>query len=74
MGVRKITVSLSPELASSVDEDAEARGETVSAWIADAARRKLRRKAAREVLRKFEVAHGPITEAERAEARKLWPG
>jgi hypothetical protein len=74
MGVRKITVSLSPDLAASVDEDAEARGETVSAWIADAAARKLRRKAAREVLRKFEAAHGSITDSERAEARKLWPG
>jgi hypothetical protein len=74
MGVRKLTVSLSPELAASVDEDAEAKGETVSAWITDAARRKLRRKAAREVLRKFEAAHGPITDSERAQARKLWPG
>ena len=74
MGARKITISLPPDLASSVDDDADARGETVSAWMADAAQRKLRRKAARELLRKFEAAHGSITESERAEARKLWPG
>ena len=73
MGVRKITVSLSPDLAASVDEDAEARGETVSAWIADAAARKLRRKAAREALQKFEATHGSISDSERTKARKLWP-
>jgi metal-responsive CopG/Arc/MetJ family transcriptional regulator len=73
MGVRKITVSLPPDLADSVDVDAEAKGQTVSSWIADAVARKLRRKSARELLRRFETANGPITDAERAEARKLWP-
>jgi metal-responsive CopG/Arc/MetJ family transcriptional regulator len=73
MGVRKITVSLPPELAESLDSDAKSRGETVSAWIADAVARKLRRKVARDLLHEFEAARGPITAKERAQARKLWP-
>lgn len=73
MGVRKITVSLPPELANSLDEDAALGGVTVSSWVADAVERKLRRKASREVLREFERTHGPLTKADRAKARRLWP-
>lgn len=73
MGVRKITVSLSPDLARSMGADAEATGESVSSWVADAVARKLRRKLAREALRVFEGKHGALTSADRAKAKKLWP-
>lgn len=55
-------------------EDAEALGESVSAWMADAVARKLRRKMARTALRAFEGKHGALTAADRATAKKLWPG
>ena len=74
MGVRKITVSLSPALVDAVGVDAEAAGESVSAWVADAIARKLRRKLARQALAAFERKHGALTAADRAAARKLWPG
>jgi hypothetical protein len=74
MGVRKITVSLPPELARTLDADAKAQGESVSAWVADAVARKLRRKMARAALRAFEEKHGALTGADRAAAKKLWPG
>lgn len=73
MGVRKITISLPPVLAESLDKDAAAKGESVSSWIADAVERKLRRKTAREVLREFESRHGELTKRDRDKARKLWP-
>lgn len=73
MPVRKIAVSLAPDLADAVRNDAESTGQSVSGWLADAAARKLRRKKARELLREFEIVHGQITEADRREARKLWP-
>ena len=73
MAVRKIAVSLSPDLADAVRNDAESAGQSVSGWLADAAARKLRRKKAQELLREFEIVHGQITEADRREARKLWP-
>jgi len=74
MGVRKITVSLPPELAASLSADAAERGETTSAWVTDAVARKLRKRHARELLLEYEAARGPITAKERAEARKRWPG
>jgi hypothetical protein len=73
MGVRKITVSLPPELVASMGLAAEAGGETVSSWVADAIARKLRRRMAREALAAFETKHGPLTAADRAAAKKLWP-
>ena len=73
MGVRKITVSLPPDLAASLDKDAASKGETVSSWIADAVERKLRRKIARVVLREFESVHGALTKTDKEKARKLWP-
>jgi hypothetical protein len=74
MGVRKVTVSLPPDLVESMGIDAEGRGESISAWVADAIARKLRRKLARRALRDFERKHGALTAADRAAARKLWPG
>ena len=73
MGVRKMTISLPPELAASLDEDAASKGESVSSWVADAVARKLRRNVARRVLREFESVHGTLTKTEKDKARKLWP-
>jgi len=72
MGVRKITVSLSPELVASLGREARSSGESVSAWVADAVARKLRRKAARRALDAFEVEHGALTDLERKRAKKEW--
>lgn len=72
---KKIAISLDDELATEVHD--AARSETngnVSAWLANAARRELRRKALREAVAGFEKAHGAIGEAAMAEARRKWAG
>jgi hypothetical protein len=73
MVVEKLAISLAPELLAEVRHDAEASGETVSGWLADAAVSKLRRRAAQLALAAFEAEHGVITDDELAEARALWP-
>jgi hypothetical protein len=73
MAVEKLAISLPPELLAEVRSDAESCGETVSGWLADAAARKLRRRAAQNALREFEAEHGEITDEELAEVRTLWP-
>ncbi|MBI4822551.1 MAG: hypothetical protein HY791_40195 [Deltaproteobacteria bacterium] len=73
MGALKIAISLPEELVAEVRGDARSSDTTVSAWIADAASRKLRRKYARDALAEFEAKHGSITESELEEARKRWP-
>ncbi len=74
MAVRKIAISVDPELAAEIRCFAEASGENVSRWLADAARRKIRTIAARAALAEYEAEFGRITEREIEEARKLWLG
>jgi hypothetical protein len=71
---RKLAISLERSLAQAVEAAAmrEADG-NVSAWLADAARQRLRLLAAREALRRYEAKHGAITEAELAQVRREWP-
>lgn len=71
MAVEKFTVSFDSELAK--DVRAQAR-ENLSSWLADAARRKLRHRAAVDVLTEYEQQHGEISEDELEAVRKKWPG
>lgn len=74
MPARKLAVSFEEDLAEQVREAAEqdAAG-NVSAWLAQAARERLRLAAARRLLEEHVAKHGPITEAERAKVRREWP-
>ena len=74
MAVRKIAVSMAPELIEAARVDAARRGESLSGWLADAAARKLRRRRAREALASFEGKHGAITDRELEAIRRRWPG
>ena len=67
--VERITVSLEPELAAAVREAAEADAENVSAWLADAARRRLAGRGLREVIAEWEAEHGSFSDEELAAAR-----
>jgi hypothetical protein len=69
----KFAVSFESRLAALVRAQAKAEGHSVSGWLADAAARKLRRVAAREMLAEYEAEHGQITEQELAEIRSEWP-
>jgi hypothetical protein len=74
MSARKLAISLDDDLAKEVQRAAraEARG-NVSAWLADAARLRLRHLAARQALKAFEADNGEITEAELRRVRRAWP-
>ena len=74
MPVKKIAVSLEEALASEIQRAAEEHAQgNVSAWLAEAARQRLRQHAARELLQSFEDEFGTLTAAEREKARKRWP-
>jgi hypothetical protein len=74
MAARKLAISLDDRLAKEVRRaaKAEARG-NISAWLADAARLRLRQIAAKEALRVYENEAGEITDEELRQVRRLWP-
>jgi hypothetical protein len=68
MTVARIAISLDAELARALRK--AAKGEPLSAWIADAARRKLRAAGLRQVIGDWEDEHGEISPAELVLAAK----
>jgi hypothetical protein len=72
MSVARLAVSFDKKLAREVRKAAGA--EATSAWLADAARRKLRSKGLLSVVGDWEAEHGALTEDElQAIARQLKP-
>jgi hypothetical protein len=69
MKVDKMSISLDPSLGDDVRAAAARAGVTVSAWLAAAARARLRREALRELLVDWQAEHGEITAEELAHAR-----
>ena len=69
MTVARFAVSFDPDLARAVRR--AARNQPTSAWLADAARRKLRAEGLFSAVEDWERQHGAISEAElRAAERK----
>lgn len=64
MAVERMTVSLDAELAAAVRAAAESDGHNVSAWLADAARRRLALQGLGDIVADWEAEHGAFTEAE----------
>jgi hypothetical protein len=62
MTVARFAVSFDEDLARAVRKSA--RGEPTSAWLADAARRKLRAEGLLEAVSEWEAEHGALTAAE----------
>ena len=76
MTVSRIAISLDAELARTLRK-AVKNGEPLSAWLADAARRKLRAQGLAVVIDDWEAEHGEITQAEldsAARARRTTTG
>lgn len=69
MSVERVTVSLEAELAAAVRDAADADAQNLSAWLADAARRRLATRGLREVIAEWEAEHGPFDETELETAR-----
>ncbi|MCP4957987.1 MAG: hypothetical protein GY925_01825 [Actinomycetia bacterium] len=70
MSVVRVTVSLEAELAEAVREAALADAQNLSAWISDAARRRLATRQLRDVIAAWEAEHGEFSEDELADARR----
>lgn len=71
---RKLAVSFEAPLADQIQLAAsqETHG-NVSAWLADAARQKIRQRALAEAVAAYEAEHGEITNEELTEVRRAWP-
>jgi hypothetical protein len=72
MTVERIAISLDPELAKAIRK--AAGKQTTSAWLADAAIRKLKSQGLLRVVRDWEAEHGPITDAEQRAAEREMTG
>ena len=69
MVTQRLTITLKSDLAEAVREAAAADDQNVSAWLADAARRRLVTGGLRVVVADWEAANGAFTEEELAQAR-----
>ena len=68
--VRKLTISLDEELAADIALRAQG---SVSAWLAEAARARLRQERLVEAVAAYETEAEAFTEAELAALRAEWP-
>ena len=74
MGVEKMSVSFDLELGSAIRTSAEESSLSVSAWLAEAARAQLRRKALGDAVAAWERKYGRLSEQEvKAAATLLSP-
>lgn len=74
VAVERMTVSIEAELAAAVRAAADADAQNVSAWLAEAARRRLAARGLREVIAEWEHHHGAFSAEELAEARDRLTG
>ena len=68
MTVRKVSVALDPDVAAAAADAAALRGDSLSAWLNDAAAVRLRVERGRAAVREWEAEAGALTEVERARA------
>lgn len=64
MAVRKVTISLDPDLYAALKANAESDGLTVSSWMSEAAEEKLRQRAWDEYMAAYQEEFGEITQEE----------
>jgi hypothetical protein len=79
MGVRKLSISVAPEIEETIKAAAASEGMAVSAWLAEAATEKARATArhveggaaARELVAEYEQEHGQLPTESRRRAREF---
>jgi hypothetical protein len=79
MTVRKLSISVPPEIEETIKAAAAQEGKPVSTWLAEAATEKAQaaarhaasRAAARELVAEYESEHGPLPAASRQRAREF---
>ncbi|MGH9222755.1 MAG: hypothetical protein ACRD2W_02895 [Acidimicrobiales bacterium] len=70
MGVEKMSVSFGLELGEAIRASAAGSGKSVSGWLAEAARSRLRSEALGAAVQAWENQYGALTEAEVADAEQ----
>ncbi len=70
MSVERLTVSLDAELAAAIRNAADEDSLNTSAWLADAARRRLAARGLADVIADWEAVHGEFTSDELAAAKQ----
>jgi hypothetical protein len=68
VGVEKLSVSFDQDLGRAIKTSADLRSESVSAWLAEAARARLRREALADAVTAWEKQFGPLGDRELGEA------
>jgi hypothetical protein len=74
MGVEKMSVSFDLELGEAIRGSAQGAQMSVSAWLAEAARDRLRLEALGQAVASWEKEFGPLTDAEVARADRVLGG
>lgn len=71
MGVEKMSVSFNLELGEAIRASATGASQSVSAWLAEAARDRLRAEALEQAVTAWEEEFGTLTEREIADADRV---
>jgi hypothetical protein len=71
MGVEKVSASFDLELGEAIRASASGAGQSVSAWLAEAARDRLRLEALASAVTAWEQEFGPLTAAEVGDAERV---
>lgn len=71
MGVEKMSVSFDLELGEAIRASASDAHQSVSSWLAEAARDRLRLEALGQAVASWEQEFGPLTDAEVAHADRV---
>jgi len=72
--VQKVSLSFDPALAERARQAAEARGQSLSSFVAGAVAYRLKLEEGRRLLQAWEAERGPITEGELRRVRSKWRG
>ncbi|MGH2607556.1 MAG: hypothetical protein ACRDHF_00585 [Tepidiformaceae bacterium] len=72
MAVRKLAISLEPELAEDIAEAASRERVSVSKWLSEAARAQIRHQAALDAVKAYEDEFGAFTDEQLERARRSW--
>lgn len=69
MAVKKLSVALDEDIATAAAAAAQAHGQSLSSWLNEAARSRLRIEQGLAAVREWEDEHGALTGEERAAAQ-----
>ena len=69
-----MSLSFEPALAERARQAAEARGQSLSAFVAGAVEHRLKLEEGRRLLQAWETEQGPITDGELRRVRSRWRG